>query len=130
MPIIPTGWLVLDNGESLEIIISRPTISQLIKHWDDTRRRSFLCSGPGCSFCAAGIAQRQRWVCTIFCHGLQARWEYGADVAVALQSYPQVDQLAVTAARIGTGRMAKTTIRLTNEVDKYINCKYGHMVVR
>lgn len=130
MPITHTGWLVLDNGESQDIIISRPTITPLIKHWDDTRRRSFLCAGPGCTFCAAGIPQRQRWTCTVFCHGMQARWEYGADVAVALQALAQVDQIAVTAARIGLGRMAKTTIRLTNEVDKYIQGKYGHMVQR
>jgi hypothetical protein len=38
--------------------------------------------------------------------------------------------LAVTVARIGAGRMSRTTISLSNEVDKYITGKYGHMVQR
>ena len=130
MPISPAGWLILDDCESQEVTLSRLTITQLIKHWDDARRRSFLCSGQDCTFCRAGIPQRQRWTCTVFLAGRSARWEFGADVSIALQSLPAGDVLAVTIARNGAGRMAKTTIRLTNVVDKYIHQKYGHMVQR
>lgn len=130
MPITPTGWLVLDNGESLDATLSLPTITPLIKHWDDARRRSYLCTGAACLMCGSGIPQRQRWTCSLFLDGRTVRWEYGADVAAGLQALPQVAMLAVTIAKIGAGRMAKTTIRLTNEVDKYITGKYGHMVQR
>ena len=130
MPITPFGWLILDNGESMDVSLSRNTITPLIKHWDDIRRRSYLCTGPSCLMCSSGIPQRQRWTCTLFAAGRAVRWEYGSDVAAGLQALPLVEMLAVTVARIGAGRMSRTTISLSNEVDKYITGKYGHMVQR
>jgi hypothetical protein len=128
MPITNTGWLVLDNGESMDVTLSRPTVTPLMKHWDDNRRRSYLCTGQTCLMCSSGIPQRQRWTCTLFAAGRAIRWEFGADVSIGLQGLPLVEMLAVTVAKIGTGRMARTTISLSNEVDKYITGKYGHMV--
>jgi len=127
MPIIKNGWLILEERDIVDVTFSMASITEVFKHWDDTRRRSFLCNGrDDCPYCVAGNAKRQRWRATVFLDGQSLQFEFGADIHIPLFNLPghAGDFLNVRLSRRGIGRMAKYDVSRppkTNAEIKEIN---------
>ena len=128
------GWLLLEDGDVIQLSIHVPSIEEVVKHWIDNKGRSFLCTGKDCLSCKDGVAKRFRYVSSVIVKGEAMRWEFGEDLNRSICKLPQLEGFAkFVVIRQGTGRHTRYLVRESSEHDplrlsKFNTGKYGHLI--
>lgn len=110
------GWLVLHDGDTLNIVINLASIEKVIKHYVEGEGRSYFCYGDDCIFCHDGIPRRIRYIADITYRGETLKWEVGEILYRVIRRLPADQGLArATVTRSGKGKHTRYQVRSPNE---------------
>jgi len=127
------GWLQIEERESVDMRLYKPSIVAVWKHFLESRGRSFLHSEIDCPLCPDYGPPRLRYQAKVIANGQNLNWEYGAEAYQAIQAIAdQEGWIRILVTRLCKGR--RTTYQVVQgsdtarELTKYTIGKYGHMV--
>jgi hypothetical protein len=128
------GWLLIDDRDSINLVLNYSSIEEVQKHFVEKMNRSFLHYEPDCALCKEGYPIRQRFIAQVLFEDNNLRWEFGADVRRQLQSLESfVDAtgfIRLLVSRTGKGRNTFYRCVYTKNTsnNRFTSGKYGHLV--
>jgi len=103
--LIRGNWLIVESGDTVKLLLHRPSIKPVWKHFSQTRGYSMICTGEGCSFCLHGAIKRPRYIARVILEGQNLSWEFGDEVYIDLpQPSDPSGYISIVVTRVGRGR--------------------------
>ncbi len=127
------NWVVIENRDTISMTLNISTLIKKRKHFEEERYRSYLCTGPTCSYCLRHVPRRIRHQAEVIIEGEKLWWEFSEGVYKAIKQLIPIDGcLEIKVTRLGAGNDCEYKVRQENEPcqdnAKFTKGKYGHMV--